>query len=466
VSYFAMDRLDAPDVAAQASAPPAVEASAAPAPASETTVVLAAAPVEPAPAPAPAPEAPVRSAAPADRGEPPWQGPVELAAVASDSPPDLGPTPGIQVITGKIPSGGTLSKALADQSVSPRVVYQIEHAIRPVFDFRYARPGDFFSLIQDDQEGVLSFEFQRGRQMIYRLREQDGALVANASEVPLELRVTRLGGVIDRSLFDSLIALGEDGDLVHEFADIFVWDFDFSTQTRPGDEFRMVFEKYYDPSGFVRYGRVLAARYQTATRSFTSIYFEEEDGYGDYFTLEGNSVRRSFLRAPVKYTHISSRYSRGRLHPILKVRRPHLGVDYAAPAGTPVWAVGDGTVIYKGWSGGFGRLVKLRHNNGYVSYYGHLQRYAQALKVGDKVRQKQVLGYVGSTGLATGPHLDFRLKSSKGFVDPLRVDFPKGKRVSVQAKQSFESVRDERLRDLELAAPALILEARQQTLAE
>ncbi len=221
----------------------------------------------------------------------------------------------------------------------------------------------------------------------------------------------------------------------------------------------MVFEKFYDREGFVRYGNILAAQYRSGARQFTALYFEDKDGYADYYTPDGNSVRRTFLRAPVNYTRISTRYSKSRLHPILKVRRAHEGIDYAAPTGTPVWAVADGEVVFKGREGGFGRLLKVRHNNGYISYYGHLSAYAQGLQVGSRVQQKQVIGRVGRTGLATGSHLDYRLKLGGRFVDPLKVKFPAGRPVTVIAQPHFAEVRDLRLAELLEVSPALVLEA-------
>ncbi len=363
------------------------------------------------------------------------------------------------MITGRVALGGTLARSLAEQGVPQEDIHAIDASMRGVFDFRRARAGDFYALIRDEHGGIRSFEFYRGRRTIYRIEPQQGELVASKVEAPLVQRVVRLAGVIERSLSESMSALGERSDLVRGFADIFVWDLDFSTQTRPGDEFRLVFEKYYDREGFVEYGRILAAEYRTAHREFVTVYFEDDDGYGDYYTPEGNSVRRTFLRAPVDYTRISSRYSKSRLHPILKVRRPHEGVDYAAPIGTSVWAVADGEVVWVGRNGGFGRLVKVRHNNGYTSYYGHLSRYAKGLAVGRRVRQKEVLGYVGQTGLATGPHLDYRLEKGGRSVDPLKVRFPKGDPIPVKSLSSFDRTKELRLAELREAAPPLVLEA-------
>ena len=375
------------------------------------------------------------------------------------APESTAPPPTLNVVTGRVPRGGTFSGALIANGVSSRLVYGIANTVQPLFDFRTAQPGDFYSLIQGEAGQVLSFEYHRGRRTIYRVEPDGGGLVASKNEVPLERRVVQLGGMIDRSLSESMRRLGERSDLVQGFADLFVWDFDFSSETRPGDEFRLVFEKYYDREGFVQYGRILAGEYQASKRGFVAVLFEDGEGRADYFTPEGNSLRRTFLRAPVSYTRISSRYSKSRLHPILKVRRPHEGVDYAAPVGTPVWAVADGEVIFIGRSGGFGRLIKVRHNNGYVSFYGHLSRYAKTLKVRQRVQQKQVIGFVGSTGLATAPHLDYRLRIGGRFVDPLKVKFPKGTPISEQERLRFDELKEQRLAELRQASPSLVLEA-------
>jgi murein DD-endopeptidase MepM/ murein hydrolase activator NlpD len=401
-------------------------------------------------------------------GESPGRRPESLIAQTASEPRELEEEPvpaersepsqvnhkerSVKVVTGRIKKGSTLAQALRGQAVPPQMIDQIARGMRPVFDFRYARAGDSFALVRNGGGKLLSFEFQQGRRDIYRLRPGEGeSLVATHREVPLERRTIHLSGKVHGSLFETMVALGEGPDLVHDFADIFAWDIDFSRQTRPGDRFRAVFEKFYDRDGFVRYGKVLAAQYSTGTDTFVAVYFEDDDGYGDYYRPDGSSVRRTFLRAPVRYTRISSRYSKSRYHPILKVRRPHEGVDYAAPVGTPVWAVADGVVIFRGWSGGFGRLVKIRHPNGYVSYYGHLSRYAEGVGKGDRVRQRQVVGYVGTTGLTTGPHLDYRLKANGRFVDPLRVRLPRGKPVYAKNRERFAEERDTLLRELEAA---------------
>ncbi len=366
----------------------------------------------------------------------------------------------LTIATGRVPKRGTLAGALRGAGVDPVLVDQVARSLRPIFDFRRARSGDFYALIRDESGALLSFEYQRGRGEVYRLdRGPNGQLVAKKELAPMDRRVLQLGGVVKGSLFTSLVELGERPELVHAFTDIFLWDFDFSTQTRPGDEFRLVFEKYFDKDGFVRYGRVLAAEYRSSKRNFVAVWFEDETGRGDYFTPDGNSVRRAFLKAPVKFSRISSRYTKARLHPILRTRRPHEGVDYAAPVGTPVWSVANGKVIYVGWSGGFGRLIKVKHTNGYISYYGHLSRFAKGLRVGQSVSQKELIGYVGKTGLATGPHLDFRLQKNGRFFDPLSVKLDMGEPIAPRSRSRCNRVMEMRLSELRAAQPEVTLDA-------
>jgi murein DD-endopeptidase MepM/ murein hydrolase activator NlpD len=181
----------------------------------------------------------------------------------------------------------------------------------------------------------------------------------------------------------------------------------------------------------------------------TAIYFETDEGRGGYYRPDGSSVEREFLLAPLRYSRISSRFSAARRHPILKVTRPHHGIDYAAKEGSPVWAVSGGKVIYRSRAGGFGKLVKIRHANGYVSYYAHLSRFADGMKVGDFVRQKQVIGFVGQTGLATGPHVCFRVANNGSYVNPARVKSPAAKPIPSDAREAFVARRDLLLSELD-----------------
>jgi len=259
---------------------------------------------------------------------------------------------------------------------------------------------------------------------------------------------------VDSSLHEAIVALGEQGQLANDFSEIFAWDLDFSRSVRTGDEFRVLYERLYlddadDGEVYVGPGRILAARFDGAAGDFSAFYFEPEKGHGGYYRPDGRSVERQFLQAPLRYSRISSSYTSARRHPILKITRPHHGIDYAAPVGTPLWAVADGKIIYRGWAGGFGNLVKIRHSNGYVSYYAHLSRFASGLAVGSAVQQKQVIGYVGSSGLATGPHVCFRVAKDGHFVNPARLQIPLGVPVPRDRQHIFETTRDVLLTELE-----------------
>jgi murein DD-endopeptidase MepM/ murein hydrolase activator NlpD len=355
---------------------------------------------------------------------------------------------------GEIVPGRTLASVLATKGVSPSVVHLISTEMAPVFNFRYSRPGDRFEVVQDEVGDLLDFEYTRSPLEQYTLRPHEGGYLAERHEPQLLRKRARAAGVVSSNLYLAVQALGEDLELASDFANIFAWDVDFSRSVQPGDEFAILYERLHvQDEGeltYVRPGRILAARYSNADADHTAVYFEPEEGQGGYYRPNGSSVERQFLRAPLNYRRISSQYTLSRLHPILKVRRPHQGIDYAAQHGSPVWSVGGGTVIFRGWSGGFGKLVKVRHGNGYVSYYGHLSRFAN-LSVGDKVQQKQVLGYVGCTGLCTGPHLDFRFKHYGKYVNPALVQTPPGDPISPEDLGRFAGLRDALLHELDPA---------------
>ena len=236
---------------------------------------------------------------------------------------------------------------------------------------------------------------------------------------------------------------------------MFAWDIDFHRAIRQGDAFEILYERLYrvDPDGKEKYsgpGRILAARYDGAAGHHEAVYFETVQGRGGYYHPDGTSVEGQFLMSPVSQGRVTSPFSNARRHPILKITRPHHGIDYAAPTGTPVWAVADGTVVYRARMGGFGNLVKIRHRTGVESLYAHLSRYANNLKVGQTVRQKQVIGYVGSTGLATGPHVCFRLSKGGKYVNPGNVrGLATREPVPANLRGRFQAARDMLLAELD-----------------
>jgi murein DD-endopeptidase MepM/ murein hydrolase activator NlpD len=226
---------------------------------------------------------------------------------------------------------------------------------------------------------------------------------------------------IHSSLFEAMEEAGEQDSLTIAFAEILAWEIDFYKDVREGDRFKVVVEKVYKGDQFIRYGTVHAVEYQRGERIIQGIRYK--DGY---YNVKGISLKKAFLKAPLKFSRISSKFSRARVHPILGGLRPHYGVDYAAPSGTPIWAVADGTVASCGWNSGFGNQVILRHTKGYTTCYGHLLAFGPGIRKETRVKQRQVIGYVGSTGLSTGPHLDYRLLKDGQFRNPLKETFIPG----------------------------------------
>jgi murein DD-endopeptidase MepM/ murein hydrolase activator NlpD len=265
-------------------------------------------------------------------------------------------------------------------------------------------------------------------------------------ETPVQTDTVFVGGEITRDLWSSVVhnaALEhmpqqDRAQLLHLLDRVFQWQLDFSRQIRAGDSYRMVFQREVRPDGSMRSGRILAAELVNLDRPLYAIWFDlHEDGQGGYYDLEGESLRRAFLRAPLEYRRISSRFNRNRMHPILNQRRPHIGVDYAAATGTPVMATADGVVTRRRWDGGYGNLVEIRHANGYMTRYAHLTRFAQSIREGGRVSQGQVVGFVGMTGLATGPHLHYEMHRHGSPVNPLTVDIPAGDPIPDEARDRW-----------------------------
>lgn len=243
--------------------------------------------------------------------------------------------------------------------------------------------------------------------------------------------------------------------LIDHLDRVFQWQLDFSRQIRVGDSYRFVFERQVRPDGSMRAGRLLAAEFVNSGTPYHAVYFDPNgDGRGSYFDLEGESVRRAFLLKPLSYRRISSRFTNARYHPILKRWRSHRGVDYAADAGTPIMATSDGVVIHRGPKGGLGNAVEIRHPNGFVTRYGHMRAFASGVHVGTRVKQSDVIGYVGMTGLATGPHLHYEMLRRGRHMDPLSVDLPKGDPVPSDDLDRWRSEMSGRMALLETIPPA------------
>ena len=371
----------------------------------------------------------------------------------------------LRVVTaGTIGRGESLAFLLGRQGVRPDRVSLVARELSPVFNFRHAQPGDRYRLAQDPDGNVIDFRYSTDEDSTLHLYRDGEGYTLEHEATEFVRRVVTIGGLIESTLYTAISLLGEDPMLANDFAALFAWDIDFTRGVRPGDDFKILYERLYrvDVDGaehYVRPGRILAARFRGAAGEFTAVYFEEEDGKGGYFSADGGSIEREFLISPLEYGRITSSWTQARRHPILNVTRPHQGIDYAAPTGTPVWSVGEGTVIYRGWGGGFGNLIKVRHANGYVSYYAHLSRFAAGLEKGAKVGQKEVIGYVGSSGLSTGPHVCFRIAKNGRYVNPLTLKSPAGKPIPKSKWMDFAVVRDTLLSDLDVRRLAAVGEA-------
>ncbi len=302
--------------------------------------------------------------------------------------------------------GDTIT-ALLGRHIDPDEIKRLSRESR---EFRFSRiqAGQPYRITTRDGEFV-SFEYVISPLERLIIRAERGEYLVSVDAEPQVFRCEVAGGTIDQNLFAAVKDAGEDPDLAVALADIFAWDIDFCKDLRKGDSFKVVVEKRYAGDAFTGYGRILAAEFTNQGKTSRAFYFAEKKNQGGYFDEKGQAQRKAFLRAPLSFRRISSGFTHSRLHPILHVRRPHLGVDYAAPAGTPVWSVGDGVVTEKGYNHAAGNFVTIRHNTTYTTRYNHLSRFAKAMAKGKSVRQGEVIGYVGSTGYATGPHLDFRM---------------------------------------------------------
>ena len=332
--------------------------------------------------------------------------------------------------------GETLETALRRAGLERAEAAAIVAGLRGQVNMRRLAPGERLSVKPAAPDGAPEITWTRSPAERYEIRSTDGRWTVAAVRPDVETRVAAIAGEVRDSLFASVERLGETAGLTARLVGLFEWDFDFAADSLPGDRFRFLVEKRYVGDELLGYGDILVAQYASAGRPvLTSVAFEEAGGRADYFDASGRSVKKMFLRAPLDFTRVTSGFSHARHHPILGGLRPHLAVDYGAPVGTPVRAVADGVVTMAGWDGGFGLSLSLRHARGYETMYNHLSRLD--VKRGERVRQRQVIGRVGTTGLSTGPHLDYRVRKAGVFVNPLGEKFIPGAPVPAHRRGAF-----------------------------
>ena len=365
------------------------------------------------------------------------------------TPAPVGP-PG--VVDGKVAKGDTLGRLLKKSGLTGPEADEVIRALSGALDFKNIRAGQSFRIERGADGRVKLFELVLNKVSTVRAtRAPTGELVGKADNSATRIESKALGGRIESSLWHALHAAGETPALVDFFVDVFAYDLDFYNDTHAGDTFRVVVEKEHTDTEFVRYKRILAAEYKGKAGTFRTYFFE-----GAYYNDAGESSEKTLLKTPLKFQRISSGFDRARMHPILHTASAHLGIDYAAPTGTPIWAAASGTIAFRGPAGGAGNFVVLRHDGGLETHYMHLSKFADGQKVGQRVAAKTVIGYVGSTGLSTGPHLHFGVKQNGAYVDPTKLVPVKGKGVAPKALDAFreEAARLRGLMDGIKLAPA------------
>ncbi len=324
-----------------------------------------------------------------------------------------------EVIAGTIDRGETLSSLMGNY-FSAQDIYRLAKECEKIFPVRDLCAGRPFCLhLEDGSFKCFTYEIDSDEQLL--ISYEDDQFAVSKKAIAYQVERTVINGMIESSLFLTVSRLGEGPELACRLADIFAWDIDFMRDLRIGDSFRVLIEKRYRDGVFAGYGRLLATEFVNQGESFRAVYFVDKE-QSAYYDAEGRSLKKAFLKAPLSYSRISSGYSNRRLHPVLNVWRPHRAIDYAAPVGTPIKAVAGGVVTQRSYDKNNGNKVRLRHANQYETTYIHLSRFGRGIKVGKKVTQGQVIGYVGATGLATGPHLDYRVFKNGRPINPLKIE--------------------------------------------
>lgn len=335
----------------------------------------------------------------------------------------------------------TLSDILLKHGVPNTEIITIVNNAKEVLDVRKIVAGNFYHVYTDDDSlnSLVYFVYEKSPRhfVVFDLKD---SINVYESEKEVVVRENQKSAIIDQSLYVSLMNVEATPELAIKLSEIFAWQIDFY-HLQKGDNFKVIYDELYVDNKFFAIGTIKAAIFSHRGKDYYAIPFTQDSVY-QYFDEDGNSLRKAFLKAPLEFGRISSRYSKSRLHPVLKVRRPHHGVDYAAPVGTPIRTTGDGVVADVGYNGGAGKFIKIRHNSVYTTMYLHLSRYAKSIKKGATVQQGQVIGYVGSTGLSTGPHLDYRFYVNGSPVDPLKVEIPSAHPVKEELRAEYEVQRD------------------------
>ncbi len=344
--------------------------------------------------------------------------------------PEIKPPDPFHYISGKIEKGQSLAQSLNKYDLDKSKVYELVNALNKSYNLKYSHPQDFFKVVLDSSNVINEFQYFPSKILSYQLeRDSTNKWICKIDTLKTEKKIAVSEGEIQSSLYAGMRNSNIPPSVIMEFTQIFQWDIDFLLDTRVGDKFKVIYEEYYHDGERIKSGDIISATYISGDYHNTAYLFKNSKGFKKYYDKDGKSFQKAFLKSPLNYTRISSKFGM-RFHPIRKRKFFHNGVDFAAPKGTPVECSADGTVIYRAWKGprstkkhkhGYGNTVIVRHANGYKTLYGHLSAYAKHLRVGQKIKQHTIIGYVGSTGLSTGNHLHYTIYHHGKAIDPLKL---------------------------------------------
>lgn len=348
----------------------------------------------------------------------------------------------INKITGIVRPYDTLETIFEKHRFNRTDLSEILHSARGKHNLSQLRVGNSYLFETDKNNNIRGMEYAIDDYSFLRIVKSSGGFRSEKKEIEYDKKTGSLFINIKNNLISSMPGNNKENlRLALELSDIYAWDIDFFSDLRNCDSVKVVLEELWLGNKFKGFGNIMAAEFLNNGKLHKAYRFEH-DGSADYFDADGKSLKKALLRSPLKFSRISSYFSKNRFHPILRTYRPHLGIDYAAPAGTPVSAAGNGVVLLSGYQGEYGRMVSIKHPSGFQTYYGHLSSIAGGVRQGEKVSQGDVIGYVGQTGLATGPHLDYRIKINDRFVNPLTVALPQGESIPKTMQSKFKQTID------------------------
>ncbi len=348
-----------------------------------------------------------------------------------------------------IKKGQTLSKILVPYGISQTDINSLVKSSKIAHSLQNIQSGRTLRLLISDHKQLLELEYKRNRTEIIKISKTDSGYISNIVSANVTREQTYVHGAIHHSFFADAKIAGLPDSIIMQLSDIFAWDIDFALNIHNGDRFSVLYEQLSIDGKSIGNGDILAAEFNNHGKVYRAVRYKDNNGHVNYYSPEGEGLRQAFLRTPVKFTRISSRFSLGRKHPVLNRIRAHKGVDYAATKGTPIRATGTGKIIHRGRRGGYGKVIILQHGSRYSTLYAHLSNYRRGYRVGSTVKQGDIIGYVGNTGLATGPHLHYEFRVAGIHKNPLTTKLPKSRSIANKEQMIFQTQTKPLLAELE-----------------